>query len=230
MPSRTRFLSLLALTTLLVVLAAGETARPIDPNTYDHPVKVACVGDSITQGVGTADPVKESYPAQLQAILGHAWEVRNFGVGGRTLLRKQDAFDIGLTLQWKPDVVIIQLGTNDSRQTTWEKRGGEFVGDYQGIIDAFRSLDSHSRVWICAPVPMFPGQWGLSEEILTTKTIPAIREVARTRDVPLIDLHAALADRKADFPDLVHPNVRAYLTIAETVAAAVTGRVSSTPR
>ena len=216
---------------MIAILAASllGAERPIDPKNYDHPVRVACVGDSITAGVGTADPAKESYPAQLQLILGQGWEIQNFGVGGRTLLRKQDPLDIRPALDSRPDVVVIMLGTNDSRQQTWDKHGAEFVSDYAGIIDAVRNLNSHPRIWICAPVPMFPGQWGLSEEILTGKTIPAINEVARTKDVPLIDLHTALNDRKADFPDFVHPNTKGYRTIAEAVAAALTGKKSDAP-
>ena len=33
-------------------------------------VKVACVGNSITYGIGVSDPDKESYPARLQQMLG----------------------------------------------------------------------------------------------------------------------------------------------------------------
>lgn len=208
---------------LLACMLAGADG-PVDPAAYDHPVRVACVGDSITRGVGCPDPATQSYPARLQQLLGAHWQVDNFGVGGRTLLRKQDALDIRPALDAHPDVVVIMLGTNDSRQTTWDAHGGEFVGDYTGIIAAFRALPSRPRVWICAPVPMFPGQWGLSEEILTTRTIPAIRQVAAATATPLIDLHAALVDSKAHFPDLVHPDPTAAGTIAATVAAALTGR------
>ena len=50
-------------------------------------VKVACIGDSITYGLGLADRAKESYPAQLQKMLEEfepgKYEVRNFGNSGR---------------------------------------------------------------------------------------------------------------------------------------------------
>ena len=35
-----------------------------------QPIKVACVGDSITLGVGIPSPETNSYPAQLQKMLG----------------------------------------------------------------------------------------------------------------------------------------------------------------
>ena len=50
-------------------------------------VKVACIGDSITYGLGLADRAKESCPAQLQKLLDEfepgKYEVRNFGNSGR---------------------------------------------------------------------------------------------------------------------------------------------------
>jgi len=49
-------------------------------------IKVACVGDSITFGSGIADRDNASYPAQLQKLLGDGFEVKNFGVSGRTMI------------------------------------------------------------------------------------------------------------------------------------------------
>ena len=42
------------------------------------PIKVACVGDSIALGTGLPNAETNSYPAQLQKILGEGFEVRNF--------------------------------------------------------------------------------------------------------------------------------------------------------
>ena len=53
-------------------------------------IKVACVGNSITQGVGVKDQKKDSYPAVLGRLLGDGYEVHNFGFSGRTLLNKGD--------------------------------------------------------------------------------------------------------------------------------------------
>jgi|GEM_PF-1940752 acyl-CoA thioesterase-1 len=48
-------------------------------------VKVACVGDSITQGFGLG---QLTYPIKLGQMLGEEYEVKNFGLSGRTLLRR----------------------------------------------------------------------------------------------------------------------------------------------
>ena len=50
------------------------------------PIRVACLGDSITAGA-RVDAKSESYPARLQKVLGEHFEVRNFGIGGATLIK-----------------------------------------------------------------------------------------------------------------------------------------------
>ncbi|MBW7893205.1 MAG: G-D-S-L family lipolytic protein, partial [Chitinophagaceae bacterium] len=81
-------------------------------------IRIACVGNSITQGVRLSHPTEESYPAQLQQLLGNGYEVLNFGVSGKTVIPANgysatDAYQ--KALHSRPDVVTIKLGTNDSR-------------------------------------------------------------------------------------------------------------------
>ena len=51
-------------------------------------IKVACVGNSITYGYTLPNPATDSYPSQLQQLLGDTYEVGNFGKSGATLLNK----------------------------------------------------------------------------------------------------------------------------------------------
>jgi len=68
----------------------GAFAFAILTCAYSTPVKIACVGDSITEGSGLTSPATQSYPARLQRLLGTNYNVRNFGVSGRTLLKQGD--------------------------------------------------------------------------------------------------------------------------------------------
>ena len=43
------------------------------------PVKVACVGNSITYGTALADRERDAYPVQLQLMVGEGFVVGNFG-------------------------------------------------------------------------------------------------------------------------------------------------------
>ena len=206
----------------LVFISLG--CRAADPAALGHPVRVACVGDSITQGVGTSQPVVGSYPAQLQSLLGPQWEVHNFGVSGRTMLRKADAFDHRPALESAPDIVVIALGTNDSKTGIWEVHKDEFVDDYVAMVKEFQALPSHPRVLACLPVPAFPGNWGVTEASIRDGVIPAIKKAAKLASIQVIDLHAPMLEYNNLFPDTVHPNEAGAKRIAELVAAGLTKR------
>jgi len=53
-------------------------------------ITVTCVGDSITAGYGLSSPSTQSYPAQLQTLLGSGYTVKNFGSSGTTALKVSD--------------------------------------------------------------------------------------------------------------------------------------------
>ena len=54
-------------------------------------IRVACVGNSITWGHGIQDRSKNTYPAQLQQLLGTGFDVRNFGNNGKCAQDEADA-------------------------------------------------------------------------------------------------------------------------------------------
>jgi lysophospholipase L1-like esterase len=191
---------------------------------------VACVGDSITYGSGIADRANDSYPAQLQRLLRQydpSWEVQNFGVSGATLLSKGDlpyvrqgAF--GNAQACNPDIVIIKLGTNDSKPQNWQYKG-DFIADYESMIEVFRSLPSRPQVWICKPVPAFYLNYSIRPEVIRDEILPLIDQIAREKNMPVIDLYTALADHGSLFPDGIHPNAEGAGLMAQTIAPFLLG-------
>ena len=191
---------------------------------------VACIGDSITYGSGISNRVNDSYPAQLGRMLREfdpQWETRNFGVSGATLLRKGDlpyirqgAYSQALAAQ--PDVVVIKLGTNDSKPQNWVYKD-EYVADYLFLIDSFTALPSAPEIWICKPVPAFNSNFGISDAVIRNDILPFIDQIAQLRDVRVIDLYTALSGAGALFPDGIHPNAEGAGLIAEAVLHALIG-------
>ncbi len=191
---------------------------------------VACVGDSITYGSGIANRTVDSYPAQLQRLLRQydlSWEVQNFGVSGATLLSKGDlpyvrqvAFANAQACH--PDVVIIKLGTNDSKPQNWQYKTS-FVSDYENLIDSFRALPSKPQVWICKPVPAFYVNFGIRPEVIHDEILPLIEQIAREKNVPVIDLYAALQDHASLFPDGIHPNAEGAGLMAQAITPFLLG-------
>ena len=218
--------------TVLISLAslAGALASP---------VRVACVGDSITWGYGISNRENNSYPAQLGFMLGTNWVVRNFGVNATTLLRQGDLPYVRQpayteALAFKPDRVVIDFGANDSKHpddgsldaekavNNWQYQTN-FVHDYEEMIAAFRQANPRARIFICLPTPDYPGRWGINDKTIRVEMIPLIRRVSGESDVPVIDLYTALSGRKGLFPDTVHPDATGAKLMAETVYRALTG-------
>ena len=198
--------------------SACEAAR-------EAPKRIACVGDSITFGAAIKDRVKNCYPAQLGRMLGEKFEVRNFGVNGATLLKKGDKPYWKLKAyanarDFQPEVVVIKLGTNDSKPRNW-KHKEEYVADYVALIESFRKLGSKPVVWLCYPVPAYPGRWGITDKVMKEEVMPRLDEVAKKSGCKVIDLYSALSEKKEMFPDLVHPNAKGATLIAEAVSSAI---------
>ena len=218
--------------TVLSVLALGAAnlfasePKPVDPAKFDRPVRVACIGDSITQGVGATSGM--SYPSQLQTLLGPQWVVGNFGVSARTLLSKGDLPwrnepQFQQAQDFKPDVVIIMLGTNDTKPYNWEHKG-DFYSDYSDLVDIFAKLPSHPSIYVCRPCPVpEPGNYGINEANVQ-REIPLIDKLAKKKGLGLVDMHAALEDHPELLPDRVHPNNGGALLMAEAAYVAVTGK------
>ena len=205
---------------------AADPMSPIDPAAYKAPVKVACIGDSITQGSGAAKG--RSYPAQLQELLGASWQVGNFGVSGRTLLKKGDfpywkekAYQ--KALEFKPDVVIIMLGTNDTKPQNW-KHEAEFVPDYTELVKSFQALESKPRVYVCRPCPVpEPGNFGINEAGVKEE-IKRLTALAKEMKLGGIDMHAALEGKPQLLPDRVHPNTEGAGEMAKAAFTVLTGK------
>ena len=191
-----------------------------------EPIKVACVGDSITQGVGAQKG--KSYPAQLQGLLGDGYQVGNFGVSARTLLKKGDfpywnekKYQDALAME--PAIVVIMLGTNDTKPQNW-KFEAEFDADYRELVKSFQSLKSKPKVFVCRPVPVpGNGNYGINEKNIQ-KEIPRVDALAKELGCGVIDMHAALEKFPEMLPDRVHPNTAGAGEMAKAAAKAIAGK------
>lgn len=191
-------------------------------------IKVACVGNSITYGAGIPNRDRDSYPAVLGQMLGNTYEVRNFGYSARTLLMKAELPYMKETmyteaLDYQPDIVVIKLGTNDTKPWNWRFHK-DFKKDLLKMVGDFESLSSHPKIYLCYPAKIYALQWGINDSLVVNGVIPAIDEVARRKQLEVIDLHTALSGMKENFPDNVHPNEAGAIRLAETVYQALTGK------
>ena len=160
---------------------------------------VLAFGDSLTFGTGAAPT--ESYPAQLQSLIGR--KVVNAGVPGEIsadgLQRLPDVLD-----EVKPRVLILCHGGNDLLQKLNEPSAAANV---RAMI-RFAKSKGIGVVLIATPKP------GLS---LTPPGFYA--EIAKEFALPFNDdaLKSILRDNRLK-SDMVHPNAKGYAQIAQRVA------------
>ena len=185
-------------------------------------IKVACVGDSITYGAYLQPRELQCYPAQLAKILSGGYEVRNFGVNGRTALSKGDYPYVQTAqyrdaLNFKPGIVVIGLGTNDSKSQNMAHIA-DFERDLSDIARSFAKLDSKPKIYLCIPMPAFCSGKQIDAERVRREIIPRVRKVAESLGIETIDLYSRF-DGKGDlFPDKIHPNAEGAKLMAEIVA------------
>ena len=148
-----------------------------------EPIRVACVGDSITYGHGIKDREHDTYPGLLSAMLGEKYDVRNFGVSGSTTMMGTDMPYMNEqaykdALAFNPQIVTIKLGTNDSKPYNWSGQD-HFKKDLKTLIESFRSLPSKPKIWLCLPVPAYGHAWSINDSVIYNGVIPYIKEVAQ---------------------------------------------------
>ena len=210
----------------ILLLAGGAFAASSEKGDGIQPIRIACVGDSITVGLGIEKGF--DYPSQLQDRLGKGWKVENFGVSGRTLLRKGDSpyWNENAFRQaqaFHPDVVVILLGANDTKPQNWA-HVSEFVQDYTALVRTFQALPSQPKVYVCRPCPVpEPGNFGINETNIREE-IRMVDQVAQSLHLPVIDLHGAMEKSPHLFPDRVHPNSQGAAIMADTVYTTLTGK------
>lgn len=217
-------MALFCLTTLQLSAAAKRKKVAAEP------VRVACIGNSITYGTGIADREHFSYPVQLQQMLGNGYVVGNFGKPGATLLYKGhrpyvEQPEFKEALRFKGDIAVIHLGINDTDPRNWPNYRDEFVKDYLSIMDSLRAANPKVRFILARMTPIADRhprfqsgtkQW--HDEIQT-----AIETVARVSGAELIDFHEPLYPYPNLLPDAIHPNPEGAGILAKTVYGGITG-------
>lgn len=224
---------LLALILLIPLAACGAPAK----YPTDRPLKVACVGDSIT--------ALKYWDNNLQGELSEEnYTVSGFGKSGATALfdgvdyvdaytndgkAYVDQTEYTDSLEYGADIVVIMLGTNDSKDVNWPYYGDSFTDDYMEIIRSYQNSDTKPTVFVALPPTVYvTGRFqGISNPRIEEEIIPKLYEAAEETGAIVIDTHTVTSGDNTLMSDGVHPSDEGKAVLCKTIAAAIkkeTGR------
>ena len=191
------------------------------------PVRIACLGDSITAGMLVRK--EDCWVSRVAKALGKKAEVGNFGVSARCLLFKGDrpitrekAYRDALA--FKPGMLLIGLGTNDSKEVNWRHKT-DVADNYKEVIGEFRKENPRLKVYCLLPIPSQEDrEGGISSERISREVIPLIRQVAKSTNSRVIDLNKVMKDKESLLVDGVHPNAEGHALMAEHILLVLKGK------
>ena len=210
----------------LLAIFLGATNIRFNGRAEVEQTRVACVGDSTTYGTAMPNNMHNSYPAQLQRLLGEGYHVANFGVHGKTVQDiNEDSYcrtkQYAKSLAYDPDIVVLMMGANDTKEQNWTSLE-DFVASYRRLVDSYRDPEGRRLIKICTPASIYPVKddvysFGVDPDRLEDICEFIVR-FADENEMELIDIHEITSGHPEWYePDRVHPNRHGAKAIAASV-------------
>jgi lysophospholipase L1-like esterase len=121
-------------------------------------------------------------------------------------------------LDFKPNIVTIMLGTNDSQERYWHGEKA-FEQDAQSMIDTLKSLPTKPRIILMLPTKSYPSRYAVRDSMVSGVIIPCLKGIARKNKLETINLYPVLEGHQELFHDKLHPNEEGAKKLADTITA-----------
>ncbi len=219
------------------LLASGNEISETEVEGSENVVKVVCVGDSIIQGINSADNINRIYPAYLQGLLGWNYYVLNAGISGYSIVSTDEyayckSAQYTAAKDFDPDVVLFSLGANDANPTpsqpykSWDnlelKRKENFLRSTRELLDSFYEVNPDVQIILSYPTSLCKNggdKWnadGWNANIID-HVRPLLEQIVAEYELYSVDMWPWSQEHPEYFPDGLHPKDETYLPYAEYV-------------
>lgn len=219
--------AVLAVSTAVVyfsIINFGSENTPKAEEVDQNDIKVAAVGDSTTYGLRIDNWSENAYPHQLGEHLGEGYWVGNFGANNYAAMKSADfpydeTEEYNSSLEFNPDIIVIMLGTNDSKKINWQDNA-QFKKEYKQLVEAYIDNNPEAEVYLATPPNAYndadqPGD--INNENIN-KVSAVVKEVSAEKEADLIDINQLTQEHRGWFQmDGIHPNAEGAKNIAEEV-------------
>lgn len=211
--------------------AAGDTDIPagFKLEGRHHLTVIGCIGDSITEGVGSSNSAVYSYPEAMNRILWKDCVVINYGVSGMTMRNDTNAaymstgkYSQALRNASNVDVFTIMLGTNDSRGdivSAYGKNQEQFEKGFSDLLAALHKRGRSAR-FILMNCPVYYGNETFGADYIVEWQSRLYEKYKDRYDLSFFDMRTFSEENMpvGCFGDRLHPNDAGYVIMAEGVA------------
>ena len=221
----------------ITMLDADGKEKDIQPN--ENIVRVACIGDSLTFGSApNGYYANHTTPGFLQQMLGDGYDVRNFGLGGRTAIlcsgscvmyadgsQTLPSAEYEMALKYRADIIYVMLGTNDSSigEGYWSEDDAvgarRFREGYQKVIDGLLENNPTAKLYLVIPPTYRYTVWpALTEQMIATHARAYVPIIAKENGLTVIDANEATKHLEdLHLFDGIHFDAYGYRVIAEAI-------------
>ncbi|SFO10507.1 Lysophospholipase L1 [Pseudobutyrivibrio sp. JW11] len=193
----------------------------------DERIRISCVGDSLTYGSGvlkTRDT--DAYPAQLQIKMGTDHLVSNFGLRNATASASGDlpyveSEEYQQSLKSKPDIVVLMLGTNDTKTYNWN--ASDYEAGLKELVESYQQLDTKPTVYLMRSPYCYSldgsdvAEYDIQPVVVADELGGIVDKVAAETGVEVIDLYGVTEGQDELYTDGIHFNAKGYELIADEV-------------
>lgn len=217
-----------------------EMAAPRKEKPHSDAPIIVALGDSITFGAGVAKTrATDSWESKLEKLLGGAYQVLNYGISGATLQNEGDMPYWNMpdklcqgfpeaALALNPEIVILMLGTNDSKPYNWNR--GRYEAQLDERVKELKAGASVKRLILMCPPCACPADgsdtvgFDIINETIRDEINPIVKKCAEENGVECIDLYALTDGHSEYFADGVHPNSFGNRVIASAICRRISNQ------